>query len=527
MSEHRMRNYDVKCLLELLSCVLNQKEKPKWRQSPVWGEVYKFADYHNVANDVYYGVIGDEDRRLGLWKKKFEERFHSAVLEEERYSAAVEEILGGMEEYGIHCMLLKDYLMRSYYPRGEMRALRSTEFLIEKNKRKELGSLMELLDFEKKEIRGEGGICYYKIPGVLLVFHEEFFFINKKMNKYFSKEAKDFPKVKGTHYIHEQEKEEFYLYVIAAMAEDYARGRLEIQHVMDLWQYYMKVYRKLDWAYLRKKFEWMEIYDFSEKIVQLAAYWFGEMIFSEEEKLFAEMERYIVTKGMAGRKGSEQLLPLVKEVADFYKKDLKKERRQMIIKWLFPQKDYMETMFPILKKIKIVLPFFWVVRLLRIASRAVRNASAERSRAAVQKIGFFLHKKKKRLELIILRIMTIFNYVKERILKKEAHNMAMSIDKITECYKNIFHSAKSENKTAPMEKPEKKFDEVLISSSAQQIGEKKLTESLSKEVISAVKEEPSEEKMQGLKQMIADDAYMVDCASVAARILLNRGDSEE
>lgn len=373
MSENRTKNYEMKCLLELISAIVNCEPVPRWRRKPDWGEIYKLADYHGVANFVYYGILPLEDAELSVWKKKFEERFHASVLGEERYSDIMPEVIKGLTEQKLHFMILKDYQMRQYYPHTDMRTLNAVEILVEKDKREKINQAMYWLDFEVREVRDESGLCFYKIPGMWIVFREELSFTNKKMKKYFAMSPKDFVKVEGFKYFHTKEAEDNYLYIMASLAERYARGRLDVRDILDVWHYYLKVYRILDWGCITKELDKLDIKNFAECIIKLSAFWFGEMVFPAESELFSAMEKYILTKGIQGRAESSKLLPLVKEVADFYKRDMRRERRKRMISWVFPQMDYMDTLFPILKKWRWLLPLCWGLRLIHCGGRMVET----------------------------------------------------------------------------------------------------------------------------------------------------------
>ncbi len=372
MSEKRIRSYEVKCLIELLGALVNQEEIPKWVRQPNWGSLYKLADYHSVANVVYYGVLGTDDKELLTWKKKFEERFHQAVFGEERFASAIPEVLSVLEQFKIHSIVLHEYRMRHFYPQGDMRATKFVRILVEKGKEDVLAKAMEYLDFEKQESRIEGETRYYKIPGILIIFQSALSFTNKKIKKYFSLPVKNYRRETDYRYIHGFDPEEFYVYVIACAAESYARGNLEIQSILDIWFYYISVYKNLDWTVINKEMTYLDLGNFPEYIIKLAAFWFGGMLFPEEDTLFDSMERYILTKGVQCRKESERLLPLVKEVADFYKKDLKRKRRQQRMEWIFPQMEYMSTMFPFLQKHSWLLLFCWIVRILRMSGQQIK-----------------------------------------------------------------------------------------------------------------------------------------------------------
>lgn len=145
----------------------------------------------------------------------------------------------------------------------------------------------------------------------------------------------------------------------------------------DLWLYYLKVYKDLDWKVINKELEYLRLEEFHMYLIQLAAYWFGGMVFPENDAVFDAMEKYILTKGMQGRKISATLLPLVKEVADFYKKDLRRKRREQILDWAFPHMDYMDTMFPSLHKMRWLLPACWLLRLGRLGRQQAYIAAAK------------------------------------------------------------------------------------------------------------------------------------------------------
>lgn len=371
MSEKRIRNYEVKCLLELLSAIVNEEEIPRWNRPPQWGDLYKLADYHGVANMVYYAALVLEDKSLVPWKPKLEERYHQAVLADERYSQAIPQLLEVLEELKLHCVILVEYRMRHYYPQSDMRALKKVKILLEKGKEKKLEEAMAYLDYEEKESRISGERLFFKVPGVQLAVLTEFSFTNKKMEKYFALPVKNYEKERGSKYVHTFLPEELYVHVIGSAAESYARGNLSIRDVLDIWLYYRRVYKELDWEQITKEIEFLKLEKFHLYLIRLAAYWFGGMLFPESDSVFEAMEKYILTKGVQGRRISATLLPLVKEVADFYEKDLRKKRREQIMTWVFPQKEYMETMFPILKKARWLLPACQLHRLLRLLRQQV------------------------------------------------------------------------------------------------------------------------------------------------------------
>ncbi len=382
MSERKARSSDLRYLLDLLSAVVNQDEIPRTQIPPLWDYIYKTADYHDVANVVYYAILGLESGSKKTWRKPFEDRFRDAVFSEERFSGAIKDIFNLFEERQIHCLIVSDYKMREFYPKKEMRFIKKVKLLVEKESLTQAMETLKYLDYEQKE-EEEGIVLFYKIPGVTVQLVTEFSFLNKKIQKYFSEKLNHFTVEYKKYYIHKLTTEQFYLYLFSCAAEKFAIGELSIQDVLDIWCYYLQVYKLLDYNAVNKALEDLNIDTFHVYLVKLSAFWFGNMNFPEEDEVFRDMERYIFSKGIKGRALSAKILPLVEEVSQDYLNMLKAKRRKQAREWFFPPREYMEGMFKIVKKIPILLPFSWAVRLARIAGRYV-IVRLERVRARIK-----------------------------------------------------------------------------------------------------------------------------------------------
>lgn len=366
------REYELQCLLELLSAVINNESRPEWQTNPDWGALYKLADYHHVANTLYGLIIGIDSRKLIRWRDSFEERFRYCVIMHEKYREAEKLILKALEKNKVHCLDLEETVISGCYGKKEHHYPMPIGFLVEAGRRDEITEAMRKLAFtpkqenetknEQKEEARE--FRFHNSAGVSVVFYEKFIFTNKKTAKYFSLPPQPFRKRKGHKYIHVQDVDDFYIYYIAQLAEKFARGSMEIRDVLDLWQYYQLCFDRMEWKTINKELKRLELENFSDLIVKLAATWFGNFEgFDEESLLLGAMERYIISKGTEAREENEAILPLVKEVADIYARDMKKERRRKNLEMLFPERSYMEAIYPVLSKRGYLLPFCWIARL--------------------------------------------------------------------------------------------------------------------------------------------------------------------
>lgn len=374
----KKREYELQCLLELLSAAVNKELRPEWQQEPDWGALYKLADYHHVGNAVYGMIMGSDDKRLMRWKGNFEERFRYCVIMHEKYRETEKLILKLLERAKVHCLDLEETVVSGCYEKKEHHYPKTIGFLVETGKRDEITEAMARLGLRLKE--GKEGetedakeMHFSGHSGVSVTCYERLPFTNKKTMKYFSLPPQPFRKKKGHKFVHVQDVDDFYIYYIARLAEKFARGNLELRDMMDLWQYYQLCYEKMDWKTINKELKRLEMERFSDLIVKLAATWFGYFEgFDEDSIILVSMEEYIVSKGVEAREECETILPLVREVADNYARDLRREKRRELMQLWFPEKSYMEAMYPVLEKAGYLLPFCWIARLIGRQLRKVK-----------------------------------------------------------------------------------------------------------------------------------------------------------
>lgn len=374
---NRNRDYELQCLLELLAAAVNKESRPEWPRYPDWGALYRTADYHHVANVVYGMIIGIDDPKLMRWKSGFEERFHYCVIMHEKYREEEELILKSMERAGVHCLYLEEQVIYGCYTKREHHYPMPLDFLVESGKGEQIKAAMHRIGFEPKQKDEDdsetGKHHFHKSTGVDAIFYEKIPFTSKKADKYFSMPPQPFRKKKGCKFVHVQDVDDFYIYYIAILAEKYARGNLELRDVMDLWQYYQLCYERMEWKVINKELKRLELDIFGDLIVKLAATWFGNFEgFDEDSIILMSMERYIISKGADEREENEKILPLVREVADIRERNLKKEKRKRTMEMLFPERAYMEAIYPALSKTAILLPFCWGARLLSRQTRKVK-----------------------------------------------------------------------------------------------------------------------------------------------------------
>ncbi len=371
MNEITMQNYETKCLFDILNSVANKREAPILMANPRWAMMVNVAEFHNIPNLMYYGTLGIDRKNNTSWKERIEKQYHAAVHGEQWYSAAINDIIKYFEHGKIHFMLLKDFLIREYYPQNDMRQLKNVRILVDKGSEEKIENILKQLDYTFQEDLTPDEKLYVKVPGVSLIIQTGILFQNKRLRKFFSTTVKDSQKKAGYDYYHEFSKENFYTYLIVNAADCFAKGTVDIREMLDIWRYYSTVYSLLDFSVITPNIELMDLEKFHNILMKMLGEWFGGIDCGTKSEAYYGCEKFVLSKGGEGREACAKILPPLKDVTEIYEKDLKRQRRKESRHWAFPPLSYMVGMFPTLEKAPFLLPFFWLVRLFRVWTTSI------------------------------------------------------------------------------------------------------------------------------------------------------------
>lgn len=359
-------------LLLLISCAVRQEEIPE-RQKKMhvdWGRVFQLAEFHHVTNLLHYKVLGMDGEQLGRWKTRIHEKYSENVKLQEEYRGLAAELEEKLEERKITGMIVGGNLLVPCYPMPEMRMNEPLQILVEKKKHKEIREIMAELGFEYESEKGEKRrkempMCFKQPFGARVEFIEELGFYGKSANKWFKGAPRIVDRKKGFKYVRELELNDQYIYLMCRIADRFARGTIEIRDVADLWVFLQCRRERLNWKTIEEEIERLGIELFHEYVSKLANKWFEKLQYKEDEDILEDVRRYIMSRGADARGENELLLPLSKKVADNYFRNIAKEEKDRERRWKFPNREYMEAVYPQLKKWPFLLPVFWVVRLMR------------------------------------------------------------------------------------------------------------------------------------------------------------------
>lgn len=367
-----IKGYEERYLLILLSAVMNQKPSPEPIRSLDWEKMFRLADYHGVAHAVHYGILGLDQEISQAIRQQFFDKYLESVYRVGRLQKSETQLVALMERERINCFYLSYSDILKNYPIEEMCCRESIEIGSSRKSTSMIWDILKKVDFEERRT-DEAGKLYYRIPGIRLLNFDYTLFFSASMRRFFRKLLKLAPLQTGSRYIRELPLDDRYLFLMCRLTDSYARGNISLSQIMDFWIFYKTYGENFNWPYIYGRLKKLKIADFAERLEHLILRWFGTGAVIENVEIYEAMESYILSKGTDGREISSKLLPLIKTVADCYARNRRLEEMRKLFAWLFPDRRYMETIYPLLGNARILLPLFWGLRLLRYFSRLCTN----------------------------------------------------------------------------------------------------------------------------------------------------------
>lgn len=259
-------------------------------------------------------------------------------------------------ENAIDYMLLKGALIKSLYPKTEMRPMGDADVLIRTEQYDKIKPIMQKLGFSAK-LESDHEIVWDKPGKLYLELHKRLIpSYHKDYYAYFgegwnlAKQNSDNP------YRYEMTSEDTYIYLFAHFAKHYREGGIGIRHLIDLWMY-RKSCKKLDEEYIKQGLEKLLILEFYTNIRRLSAVWFEGAEADEKTDFITNV---IFSSGSFGTSEKRQISSGLKA-----SKSGKNVKTTKWIRAIFPNKIVMANNYPILRKAPALMPLMWVARWFR------------------------------------------------------------------------------------------------------------------------------------------------------------------
>lgn len=312
--------------------------------------LYSFSKSHSVDN-----IVGVALKKLNMMPPQYEQAYEKAykisLAREATQEFETQDITEEFERRGIKYMLLKGSVMKHLYPSPELRSMCDVDILYDTAHFDELEEIMTERGYELKEEDGFY-VSYVRKPFMNFEFHEIVMNADIPLyNEYFGKDFK-YTVPDGNGCAVRYPDEDFFVFMMAHFAKHYFLGGTGLRSLADIWLFLRKK-TELDLKSVYEKLRSIELDEFTDIIIGV-----NGVLFDGKEPTAQQSDiiNYIFHSGTYG-------------VAEHSTADGIREMSKVeyLIKRLFPNREFMSINYPSVKKCALLLPIFWIVRLISVA----------------------------------------------------------------------------------------------------------------------------------------------------------------
>lgn len=353
-------NPNEKYIIALLKSILNNNIPPEKPEDVSFEKVYSIAKYHNIANMLFYAVEKLENKPAPELLKSWREVSYKCVSRDIIQKLELDKLLNSFEKNQIKNIVLKGFELKKLYPKSDMRFMSDIDILISKKDAKKVSLILNGLGYKTIHYGNGKDDVYFKEPIMNIEIHNLLFDpVYKKYNSFF-KPLEDMKNILSkTKYQYNFSDEDFFLFLFVHSIKHYLNSGIGVRVTMDIYLYLKAKEKTLNWEYINDSLKKLELLEFFKVFNHFTKTWFED---EEESEIDIEIGKYIFNSGTYGNDKNNRLNSLfsVKE------NNIEKSKMKSIFSLLFPSLEVMQVSYPTLKKFPFLLPFFFVIRGLKI-----------------------------------------------------------------------------------------------------------------------------------------------------------------
>lgn len=337
------------------SAITGQKE-PLSKSFDI-NEILKIAKIHQIYGLIYYGALNcgvnsDDPAMLEMFMQVCKS---IAISEKQMYE--INRVCSTFKQESIDFMTLKGTVLKSMYPKSEMRIMGDADILIKTEQYDKIMPIMTDLGFIDKT-ESDHELIWTK-PELFLELHKRLIpSYNKDYYSYFG-DGWQLAKIQDGSCFSMTDEDQM-IYLFTHFSKHYRDGGIGIRHMVDLYVY-RNAKTNLDEKYMETAFKKLCLYDFYINVIKTLDVWFADGEHNEKSDLITDV---IFNSGVYGTHEKNVLATTLKASGD--SKSIKNAKFKRIIQMTFPELKFMKLHYGFLGKYPFLLPITWIMRIFTV-----------------------------------------------------------------------------------------------------------------------------------------------------------------
>ena len=385
--------FDGRSLVGIVSSIIRQDTLHVNFNRLDWERMYRIADYHKVANIVYLGILGYREVLPEKWQERFFNRYQKSLQFGENYRESIKEVLTWLDTRNISCTILTSEVIREFYRIPEAADTSPLRIYLDEGSYSLAKGYLIDLGYEVESVYDGTGEQLVKVSGVSVDLYYTLPFFSSRYRKGMHRLLENACEREGYKHIRAFSVEDEFVYRMASAAYRYAADELTMREVIELEVYHSALREKIRMDVVLKRLKDFGVDELTEKILRISYMWFGDRKdnyyggLPEDMSVYDILEERLLTRGIIKHETDNQALKLESSIhkelekkkreEEIYQlKEKIRERRESMkrrFRWIFPDYHYMASIYPVLEKLPVMLPVFWVVRGIRLLKRALKG----------------------------------------------------------------------------------------------------------------------------------------------------------
>ncbi len=315
-----------------------------------WKRAVKTAKQHNIAAVLFYGAVNCNVPQKSEHMQELQQLTLQSLMISMRQMREVEQLEEVFQNENIDYMPLKGAVLKTKYPKPEMRTMGDADILIKLEQYAEIEKIMLQRGFEF-QYESDHELVWRK-PTLFLELHKSIMTTyNKDFYRYFGNGWGIAHRISDSNK-HEMSTEDFYIYMFIHFTKHYRISGIGIKHLLDLWVYAKKE-SNLDWEYIENELQKMKMLQFHKNIMCTIGVWFHG---GTEDEITDLITNVLFNSGQYG----SQETALINRALQNGKKSAMGIKLERMVRNIFPPYQVLKEKYAVLQKVPVLLPVMWV-----------------------------------------------------------------------------------------------------------------------------------------------------------------------
>jgi hypothetical protein len=318
---------------------------------------YELGKKHQIIPILYYGgahIEGFASSPIGV--QFLMSTMHQAAFSENQL-LEINNVCSEFDKNGIEYMKLKGSILKKLYPQPEMRMMSDADILIKEEQESAIEKVVKDLGYTF--VQNSDHEWIWEKDTLALELHRRIIATYQKDYYAYFGDGWRLAKKNESATEYEMSKEDEFIYLFTHLAKHYRDSGIGIKHITDIYVF-LKNYNEIDMDYIERELDNLKLLTFFNNVKKTVNVWFN----GEKSD---EVSDFITAKIFESGAYGTQLAYLKAEAVRYAKnqESVGKARKKKRMRMIFPPYRVMKNVFPVLRKVPILLPFLWIWRIIR------------------------------------------------------------------------------------------------------------------------------------------------------------------